>query len=170
VTRFEGGCDCGDVKFVCEGEPLFTQYCHCNKCREIAALSTRDADKSGYTHTAAYLTLSFIVTSGRDKFDTVIRNEAALFSCKSCHSPIFGISLDESKQAGIGINVNNFYFSDGIPEAFKSVRHTWYSNRIVELFENDGLPKYKNTPQEQFGSGELYSELEESIRGAGPKI
>ena len=45
-----------------------------------------------------------------------------------------------------------------MPESFKPVRHVWYSNRIIDF--NDNLPKYKDAPEEQFGSGELYSESE----------
>jgi|GEM_PF-1232291 len=167
MTQCKGGCDCGTVKFVCEGEPLFTQYCHCNKCREIAALSTRDADKSGYAYTAAYLKSSFNIISGGDNLDEVIKNNAKLLLCKSCHSLIYGISLEQNMQAGIGINANNFYFKDYIPESFKPVRHIWYLNRIVDF--NDDLPKFKDAPVEQFGSGEIYSESEEIIRKSGPK-
>ena len=168
MTQCKGECDCGAVKFVCEDEPLFTQYCHCNKCREIAALSTRDADKSGYAYTAAYLKSNFNIISGRDHLEDIIKNNATLFLCKSCHSLIYGISLDPSKQAGIGINANNFYFSDSVPDSFKPVRHVWYLNRIVDF--NDDLPKYNDTPQEQFGSGELYSGSEAIIEKTGPRL
>ena len=109
MTQCKGGCDCGAVKFVCEGEPLFTQYCHCNKCRELAALSTRDADKFGYSYTAAYLKSNFNIISGGDKLDEIIKNNAKLLLCKSCHSLIYGISLEQSKQVGInGVPYNQW--------------------------------------------------------------
>ncbi len=166
MTQYNGECDCGEVKFVCEGEPLFTQYCHCNKCREIAAPSTRHADKSGYGFTAAYLKSNFTIISGADNLDKIIKNSADHLLCKSCHCLIYGISLDPNKQSGIGINVNNFHFRETIPESFKPVRHVWYSNRVINF--NDGLPKYKDAPEEQFGSGELlYSESEENVKKAG---
>lgn len=153
MSTYLGECYCGAIKFSCEGDPFFTQHCHCNKCREIASLSSRDIDKVGYGFTAGYLTSNFKVTSGSDNLEEIIRNNAKLLLCKSCHSLIYGISLDLNKQAGIGINVNNFCFDHGIAESFKPVRHIWYDNRIVSV--NDNLPKYKDAPKEQFGSGEL---------------
>ena len=65
MTEYKGACSCGTVEFRLKGEPLFTQHCHCNKCREIASRSDRDADKVGYGFTAAYLTEMFSITSGR---------------------------------------------------------------------------------------------------------
>lgn len=132
---------------------FFTQHCHCNKCREIASLSSRDTDKLGYGFTAGYLTANFNLMSGSDHLDEIIRNNAKLLLCNSCHSLIYGISLDPSKQAGVGVNVNNFHFDNSLPESFKPVRHIWYDDRVVNI--HDDLPKYKNAPKEQFGSGEL---------------
>lgn len=153
MSKYLGECFCGAIKFFCESDPFFTQYCHCNKCREIASFSRRDKDKVGYAFTAGYLTSNFNLVSGNDHLDGLIRNNARLFLCKSCHSLIYGISLDPDKQAGIGINANNFHFTGSIPESFRPVRHIWYGNRIVSF--NDDLPKYKDAPKEQFGSGEL---------------
>jgi hypothetical protein len=103
MSKYLGECYCGAVKFYCDGDPFFTQYCHCNKCREVASQSKRDADK----------------------------------------------------QAGIGINANNFHFASTKPESFTPVRHIWYVNRVVNF--SDNLPKFKDTPKEQFGSGELWN-------------
>jgi hypothetical protein len=115
--------------------------------------SKRDADKKGYAWTAGYLTSSFHITSGSDHLNEIIRNNAKLLLCKSCHSLIYGISLDPHKQAGIGVNANNFQLTNPIPDPFKPVRHLWYINRIVNF--EDNLPKFKDAPKEQFGSGEI---------------
>ena len=125
MTQYHGACDCGAVTFVCEGEPLFTQYCHCNKCRDISASSQRDVDKIGYGFTAAYLRSHFKIASGDDRLDEVSKNGSNHLFCQSCHCLIYGISLDPAKQAGIGINVNNFSFREKIPDTFKPVRHVW---------------------------------------------
>lgn len=153
MSRYQGACSCGVIQFSCEGEPFFTQYCHCNKCREIAALSKRNIDKLGYGFTAAYLKSNFNIASGDNNLEEIVKNNANLLLCKSCHSLIYGISRDVNKQDCVGINVNNFHFKNLIPESFKPVRHIWYDNRIVNF--DDNLPKYKDAPKEQFGSGEL---------------
>lgn len=156
MTQYFGKCFCGAIKFCCDGDPFFTQYCHCNKCREVSSQSKRDADKQGYGWTAGYLTSSFKITSGLDQLDEVIKNNAKLLLCKSCRGLIYGISLDPNKQAGIGINVNNFLFDGLMPDSFKPVRHIWYVNRVVNF--DDNLLKFKDSPKEQFGSGELWND------------
>jgi hypothetical protein len=97
------------------------------------------------------------MTSGADHLDEVIRNNAKLLLCQSCHSLIYGISLDPSKQAGIGVNANNFHFTKTMPDSFKPVRHIWYANRVINF--DDNLPKFKDAPKEQFGSGELFNSI-----------
>lgn len=156
MSTYIGECYCGAVKFQCDGEPFFTQYCHCNKCREVSSRSQRDADKQGYAWTAGYLTTSFKITSGQNNLEAIIRNNAKLLLCKSCHGLIYGISLDPGKQIGIGINANNFHFAGAMPDSFKPVRHIWYVNRIADF--NDNLPKFSDAPKDQFGSGKLWSE------------
>lgn len=153
MTNHSGECSCGAVKFSCDGDPLFTQYCHCNKCREIASDSERENDRLGYAFTAAYLTSNFTITAGSNHLDEQTRNNSKLLLCKTCHSPIYGISQDPNNQAGIGINANNFQFQSSIPNSFSPVRHVWYVDRIVNF--HDDLPKYKDAPKEQLGSGEF---------------
>jgi hypothetical protein len=45
---YKGQCHCTSVHFEAKGEPLFTQYCHCNKCRQVASDSKKPEDKKGY--------------------------------------------------------------------------------------------------------------------------
>lgn len=152
--NYRGQCLCGSTHFEVKGEPLFTQYCHCNKCRLVAGHSENPADKIGYGFTAAYLTENFKITQGQDALTAIVRNNARLYLCPQCGTLIYGISEDPHKQGGIGINMNNFQFVEGIPASFKPVRHIWYQDRIINV--SDALPKFKNAPKEQFGTGELY--------------
>ena len=155
TLQYQGACFCKKVKFELEDEPLFTQYCHCNKCREIASLSDRTEDKVGYSFTAAYFKDKFKITLGSNLLKKQARNTADLFLCSAGNSLIYGISQDPSKQAAIGINANNIMFSDGVfPLSFKANKHIWYQDRIGDI--NDDLPKYKDAPIEQFGSGQLW--------------
>ncbi len=151
---YKGQCNCGNIHFEAKGDPLFTQHCHCNKCRIVASASKNPADKIGYSFTAAYLTKNFQIIKGEDRLVSVIRNKSRLYLCSMCSALIYGISEDHDKQGGIGINVNNFQFESTMPSSFKPVRHIWYQDKVVDC--NDGLPKFKDAPKEQFGSGELY--------------
>jgi len=152
---YKGQCYCGSIHFEVKGEPLFTQHCHCNKCRDVASDSENPADKVGYGFCAAYLTENFKITEGEYRLISIIRNNSRLYLCPQCRVLIYGGSEDPDKQGGIGINVNNFQFTGGIPASFRPLRHIWYQNRIVDM--NDDLPKFKDAPKEQFGTGELWA-------------
>lgn len=151
--QYLGQCFCGNVKFEAQGDPIFTQHCHCNKCREIAALSQNEKDKIGYGFTAAYLRENFIITEGQDHLAIYPRNSSDLFLCMDCKSHIYGMSQDPAKQAGIGVNANNFVFTNGLPASFEPEKHIFYADRTVDV--DDELPKYTDAPKEQFGTGEL---------------
>jgi hypothetical protein len=36
VVKIEGGCHCGAVRYVFDGEPLFAGFCHCEACRKTS--------------------------------------------------------------------------------------------------------------------------------------
>ena len=152
--RYKGQCYCGSIHFEVKGDPLFTQHCHCRKCRTIASDSENPLDKVGYSFTAAYLAENFKVTEGEDKLISIVRNNSCLYLCPQCRALIYGMSEDPDKQDGIGINVNNFQLAEDIPAGFRPVRHIWYQNRIVDI--NDELPKFNDAPKEQFGTGKLF--------------
>lgn len=151
---YHGQCKCGQIHFEARGEPYFTQYCHCNKCREVSADSQNEQDKVGYAYTAAWATKNFEITEGEDQLEKIIRFHSMLFRCNHCKSLIYGMAIDPKLQGGIGINMNNFHFSDGIPNNFSAIRHVYYPNRIVDF--DDQLPKFVDAPIEQFGTGQLF--------------
>ncbi|MBL8551027.1 MAG: GFA family protein [Hyphomonadaceae bacterium] len=37
TTRFEGGCLCGAVRYVCTADPVMAGHCHCEDCRRSSA-------------------------------------------------------------------------------------------------------------------------------------
>jgi len=153
VSSYKGACHCGKVQFEVLGAPLFTQYCHCNKCRSIATKSNREEDKKGYSHTAAYLREKFKITTSDNYLERLPINNSYLYLCKICKSLIYGISQDKQQKKGIGINMSNFSFNTpNIPDIFKSVRHAYYADRIIDIY--DFLPKFVNFPSELGGSGQ----------------
>lgn len=153
MATYSGKCHCGQVSFTTKGEPLFAQYCHCNKCREVASHCQREQDHIGYSWTAAFLTANLHFEQGEDNLLAIRRNNATLYECGICHCLIYGISIDPALQQGIGINANNFVFAGNIPDTFLPVRHVYYTDRKQDI--DDILPKFKDMPTELGGSGEL---------------
>lgn len=150
---YKGTCSCKKVEFETRGDPLFTQYCHCHKCRSFTSQSVRKEDKRGYSHTAAYLRDHFEIMKGADNLEEHPVKNSYLYLCKNCKSLIYGISQDKSQQQGIGINVSNFSFKEArLPESFNPIRHVYYGDRTVDM--DDDLPKFVDFPSELGGSGE----------------
>ncbi|MHA7840768.1 MAG: GFA family protein [Gammaproteobacteria bacterium] len=168
--HYEGQCCCENIKFEVQGEPEFTQYCHCDKCRLIAKDSENPLDKVGYGFTAAYLTKNFTITKGeKEGLTSIVKNNARLYSCSQCKSLIYGISEKPELQAAIGINMNNFQFSGEMPAKFKAVRHIWYTRRVIgDDAMNDGLPKFEDAPKEQGGTDKLFSADDKRIVNQKP--
>jgi hypothetical protein len=151
--QFQGHCDCSRVCFEVFGAPLFTQYCHCTRCRALAQNAQNPLDALGYSFTAAYFTKDFSITAGEPTLTMIDRPYSHLYLCSQCRTVIYGISNDLSQQEAVGINANNFHLSAPLPPEFRPARHIWYENRIVDV--DDALPKYKDTPKDQGGSSLL---------------
>jgi len=157
MKNYKGQCYCGKVQFVLQQEPLFAQYCHCNKCRDVMSQSQRESDKKGYAYTLACNTDDVDFQQGKEYLDGQIRNQAILYHCKFCDSEVYGIAKDPNYQQTLGLNGNNFEAIKPIPDTFKPIRHAYYVNKVVDDFESDGLPKFVDMPSELGGSGEQLS-------------
>lgn len=50
MAKLKGGCQCGNVRYIASGEPLFAAHCQCNDCKKasgcghVTAAAFKDAD------------------------------------------------------------------------------------------------------------------------------
>lgn len=80
MTRFTGGCLCGDVRFAAEGEPDRVGICHCLDCRK---------------HHGALFHASAIFPEGAVTIKGKTQNYAGRHFCPRCGSSVFGKTGNE---------------------------------------------------------------------------
>lgn len=80
MERLNGGCLCGDVRFVASGRPLRVGVCHCMDCRK---------------HHGALFHASAIFPEHAVTIDGEIRDFAGRYFCPRCGSSVFSRSDDE---------------------------------------------------------------------------
>ncbi len=137
----QGACFCGAVQFEVTGEPNAMGFCHCRDCAGWAgapvnafSLWNPDAVK---------------VTAGEDKIGSFAKtpNSHRKF-CTDCGGHIF---TDHPAMGMIDV------YLDVVPgKAHEGALHVFYSEKTMSV--PDGLPKYKDMPEEFGGSGELLPE------------
>ena len=138
---YSGACFCGAVEISVSGEPVAMGYCHCNSCRHWMA-----APVSTYT---LWKPEAFKITKGEDNIISYNRTPASYRkSCKTCGGHVY----TDFKP----INLIDVYASI-IPDLpFKPTRHVNYGESVIRI--KDGMPKYKDSPEEAGGSGETLPE------------
>jgi hypothetical protein len=80
MTQFTGGCLCGAVRVVAEGQPYRVGICHCLDCRK---------HHGALFHASAIFPADAVTVTGE------VRDYRGRFFCPRCGSPVFGRSGDE---------------------------------------------------------------------------
>ena len=124
-ATYNGGCQCGAIRYVAEGDPLNERICHCRLCQQAigAAFNARIAFRIDQVTVTGE-------PAGRHSSPEVER-----VFCPRCGTTLF------SKRAGIGIvGVTTGSLDD--PGQFKPAMHIWTSSMQPWLKLDDGLPQY----------------------------
>jgi hypothetical protein len=138
---YKGQCFCGEVAFEVTGEPAIVGYCHCDDCQSwmgapINAFSLWPID-------------SVRVTKGEANLGAYSKTENSIRKfCKTCG----GAVMTEHPTLGL-IDVFTVLMPDfdGRPTL-----HVHYGHKKLSI--KDGLPKFKDLPEEVGGSGEMLPE------------
>jgi len=138
---YSGSCFCGAVEFTVSGEAVAMGYCHCESCRHWSA-----GPINAFT---LWKPEAMKITKGEDNIITYNKTENSYRkSCNTCGGHV----LTDHKPMGL-IDV----YAAVIPELeFKPVMHVFYEETVLPI--KDGLPKFKDLPEQAGGSGELLPE------------
>ncbi len=138
---YKGSCFCGAVELAVSGDPLFMGYCHCESCRHWSAAAV--------TAYVLWPPDSIQITKGEENIITYNKTENSYRkSCKICGGHIF----TDHKTMGL-FDV----YPPVTPELdFKPGMHVHYGEAVLPM--KDGLPKFKDLPEEAGGSGEMITE------------
>ncbi len=138
---YKGSCFCGAVELAVSGDPLFMGYCHCESCRHWSA-----APVTAYV---LWPPEAIQITKGEENIITYNKTENSYRkSCKICGGHIF----TDHKTMGL-FDV----YPPVTPELdFKPGMHVHYGEAVLPM--KDGLPKFKDLPEEAGGSGEMITE------------
>lgn len=98
MTKFQGGCVCGAVRYECNADPLVMFECHCRDCQHVSG--------SGYLAVMYFPKSAFALTKGELRYhstESLRRGENKRGFCAECGSRISG---GESER-GIGITASS---------------------------------------------------------------
>jgi len=147
-TEYKGSCFCGAVHFELSAEPEAMAYCHCDSCRHWSA-----GPVSAFT---LWKPDNLQVTKGSENIGAFDGNpgtedetvESQRKWCRTCGGHLF---TDHPTMGLIDVPaavIEDFVFEPGF--------HVHYQERVRSI--EDGLPKFKDLPQEAGGSGESLPE------------
>ena len=133
---------CGSVKVEVNGEALAMLVCHCKVCRSWSASPLNGAtlfkpEQVKITHGESFVNV-FSLSKGHDRK-----------WCKKCGGHLL---TDHRYTYGV-IDVYASILDNFL---FKPTAHLNYENKILAI--KDGLPKFKDFPENFGGSGELLEE------------
>jgi hypothetical protein len=141
MTRHEGSCFCGAVRFTVSGEPAAMGYCHCESCRRWSA-----GPVNAFT---LWKPEALTIVEGSQHVSTFNKTpHSARMWCNKCGGHLF------THHPGMGLT--DVYAATIPTLPFKPAVHVHYQETVLRL--HDGLPKLKDLPAEMAGSGVALAE------------
>ncbi|MSR15087.1 MAG: GFA family protein [Gammaproteobacteria bacterium] len=138
---YHGSCFCGAVQLTAMGVPAGMGYCHCESCRHWSA--------GPINAFSLWPPAQVKVTQGVEHIDTYHKTENSYRKwCKKCGGHLM------SEHPGMGLI--DVYAAILPTLAFEPGLHVFYGEATVRV--KDGLPKFKDLPEDFGGSGETLQE------------
>lgn len=130
-TQIEGGCQCGAVRYVVTGEPVFAAICHCSMCRRANAAPS--VAWGMYPESQ----VRFLKAQPKTFASSP---EAERGFCEVCGTQI---SFTASFLPGL---VDITLGSLDNPEAVTPTLHSWHSKHLSWAEYADALPRHPELP------------------------
>ncbi len=134
MSKFIGGCLCGEIRYEVSGEPHMSYSCHCRDCQYITGGSPNNA----IYIPQAILTLKGCPSSYSSKSDS--GSKTTRYFCGNCGTPLYGES--ELFPNSVVLKVGSL----DDPTVFKSTMNVWVSSAQPWHYINPDLPKYIKAP------------------------
>ena len=139
--RVKGSCFCGEIQFSVMGKPIEMGYCHCNSCRHWSA-----APVNAFT---LWKSDVLEITQGHNNIGSYNKSAGSSRKwCKTCGGHVYTEHPDH--------DIVDIYAAVIPEQAFEPLSHVFYQEAIISI--KDGLPKFKDLPIEDGGSGETLPE------------
>lgn len=132
IDQITGGCMCGAVRYICNGEPMTVAYCHCDECRN---------------HSGAPAVVWVAYDTEQVRYD---RGTPDLYEsspgvkrgfCGNCGTPM---TWQAESVRFSGRHITEFYVGTlDEPSVVIPDRH-WFESERIEWFDTiDNLPRYE---------------------------
>jgi len=136
-----GRCFCGTVELSASGESVAMGYCHCKDCAKWSA-----APMNSYSF---WRPDQVEITKGKEHIQTFSKTSHSKRKfCKKCGGHLMTEHPDSNFIDIFAPILEDFQFKPTI--------HVYYESKTVSV--KDGLPKFKDLPEEFNGSGEILPE------------
>lgn len=129
-----GGCLCGDIRYVCTGESIFSGNCHCRDCQRSSG---------GAFTPALFVSAHTVKISGAVKYYESIGDSGNTIKrgfCPNCGSQLF--TKLEKMPNWLGIRAGTL----DDPALFKPALDMFTANVAHWDFMNPDLPKFPKAP------------------------
>jgi hypothetical protein len=134
MTRFTGGCMCGDVRYECAAAPIAMGNCHCRDCQRA----------TGSAFAAAVLVPTSSVNTGEVKYYEVTGDSGGIVRrglCSNCGARLFG------KAAASPDLISIMAGSLDDSSWFRLQADIYTANAQSWDHMNPDLPKFRGLPQ-----------------------
>jgi len=127
MSRYEGGCLCGQVRWRATAEPANVRVCHCRLCQR--------ATGGPFFARAIFPLAAFERTGETTAWPSSPRLER--LSCARCGTPMFAAPKDPPARIAVSLATCDDR------HALTPECHIWVSEKVAWLALEDGLPRHE---------------------------